>query len=111
MVKSFIEQLGVPRAEKEYLHFARIDKVETFDHLEGILFLVNPDILSGLTTWAFFDNNKEDTVIATFGSGCSSGAIPMSRFKVMYETMRSSCLFDTHAWGKIRERNHNSYKE
>ena len=30
MVKSFIEQLGVPRAEKEYLHFARIDKVETF---------------------------------------------------------------------------------
>lgn len=22
MVKSFIEQLGVPRAEKEYLHFA-----------------------------------------------------------------------------------------
>ena len=146
MVKSFIEQLGVPRAEKEYLHFARIDKVETFDHLEGILFLVNPDILSGLTTWAFFDNNKEDTVISTFGSGCSSVVtqtilenrkggyrtfigffdpsvrpyfeadilsytIPMSRFKVMYETMRSSCLFDTHAWGKIRERNHNSYKE
>ena len=127
-------------------HFARIDKVETFDHLEGILFLVNPDILSGLTTWAFFDNNKEDTVISTFGSGCSSVVtqtilenrkggyrtfigffdpsvrpyfeadilsytIPMSRFKVMYETMRSSCLFDTHAWGKIRERNHNSYKE
>ena len=146
MVKSFIEQLGVPRVEKEYLHFARIDKVETFDHLEGILFLANPDILSGLTTWAFFDNNKEDTVISTFGSGCSSVVtqtilenrkggyrtfigffdpsvrpyfeadilsytIPMSRFKVMYETMRSSCLFDTHAWGKIRERNHNSYKE
>ena len=67
MVKSFIEQLGVPRAEKQYLHFARIDKVENFDKAEGILFLANPDILSGLTTWAFFDNNKEDTVISTFG--------------------------------------------
>ena len=146
MVKSFIEQLGVPRAEKQYLHFARIDKVENFDKAEGILFLANPDILSGLTTWAFFDNNKEDTVISTFGSGCSSVVtqtilenrkggyrtfigffdpsvrpyfeadilsytIPMSRFKVMYETMRSSCLFDTHAWGKIRERNNNNHKE
>ena len=30
--------------------------------------------------------------------------IPMSRFKEMYDTMRSSCLFDTHAWGKIKER-------
>ena len=28
----------------------------------------------------------------------------MSRFKEMYETMRQSCLFDTHAWGKIKER-------
>lgn len=146
MVKGFIEQLGVPRAAKKYLHFARIDKVETFDKVEGILFLANPDILSGLTTWAFFDNNNEDTVISTFGSGCSSVVaqtilenrkggyrtfigffdpsvrpyfeanilsytIPMSRFKVMYETMRSSCLFDTHAWGKIKERNNHGYKE
>ena len=51
MVKSFIEQLGVPRAEKEYLHFARIDKVET-SIIWKESFLVNPDILSGLTTWA-----------------------------------------------------------
>ena len=33
-----------------------------------------------------------------------SYTIPMSRFREMYQTMRSSCLFDTHAWGKIRER-------
>ena len=30
--------------------------------------------------------------------------IPMSRFKVMYNTMRQSCLFDTHGWAKILER-------
>lgn len=30
--------------------------------------------------------------------------VPMSRFSGMCGTMRASCLFDTHAWGKVRER-------
>ena len=34
----------------------------------------------------------------------SHSAVPMSCFKVLYHTMRNSCLFDTYAWGKIRER-------
>lgn len=139
MVKEFAERLGVPRAEKQYLHFARIDKVDSLESVEGVLFLATPDRLSGLTTWAFFDNNAEDAVTSSFGSGCSavvtqtvlenrkggrrtfigffdpsvrpyfepnllSFTIPLSRFKEMYETMRSCCLFDTHAWGKIKER-------
>ena len=139
MVTEFVERLGVPRTAKNYLHFAPINKVDTFDLIEGILFLATPDMLSGLTTWACFDNNSEDAVISQFGSGCStvvtqtilenrkggrrtfvgffdpsvrpyfepdvlSYTIPMSRFREMYQTMRSSCLFDTHAWGKIRER-------
>lgn len=139
MVKEFIEELGVPLAEKKYLNFARIDCVESFDGIEGVLFLATPDILSGLTTWTFFDCNALDAVTSTFGSGCSSVVtqpilenrcqgyrtflgffdpsvrpwfeanvlsftIPMSRFKTMYDTMRDSCLFDTPAWKKIRER-------
>lgn len=36
------------------------------------MFLATPDMLSGLTTWASFDNNREDAVTALFGSGCSS---------------------------------------
>lgn len=139
VVINFIQELNVPRAVNQYLHFARIDKVETFEKPEGILFLATPDMLSGLTTWAYFDNNKDDAVASLFGSGCStvvtqtilenrkdgqrtfigffdpsvrpffepdilSYTIPMSRFKEMYHTMRSSCLFDTHAWGKIKER-------
>lgn len=139
MVIEYVDWLGVPRAEKKYLHFARIDKVDTFDSIEGVLFLATPDILSGLVTWACFDNNSEDAVVTQFGSGCSatvtqtilenrkggrktfigffdpsvrpyfepdiiSYTIPMSRFKEMYDTMRSSCLFDTHAWAKIKER-------
>lgn len=139
MVKEFIGRLGVPKAKKSYLHFARIDKVDSLESMEGVLFLATPDMLSGLTTWAFFDNNAEDAVTSYFGSGCSavvtqpvlenrkggrrtfigffdpsvrpyfepnllSFTIPMSRFKEMYETMQSSCLFDTHAWAKIKER-------
>lgn len=139
MVINYIEQLQVQRTEKAYLHFARIDKLASFDHVEGLLFLATPDILSGLTTWAFYDTNAFDTVATPFGSGCSSVVtltvlenqkdgkrcflgffdpsvrphfeanllsftIPMSRFKEMYHTMRESCLFDTHAWGKIKER-------
>ena len=139
MVIDFIQQIGVPRTENKYLHFARIDKVESLEEIEGVVFLANPDMLSGLTTWAFYDNNAADCVVSAFGSGCStvvtqatlenrkggkrtflgffdpsvrphfeadklSYTIPMSRFKEMYETMRQSCLFDTHAWGKIKER-------
>lgn len=139
MVTEFIEQIQVPRTERAYLHFARIDKLSSFDGVEGLLFLATPDILSGLATWAFYDTNAPHCVSTPFGSGCSSVVtytvienrkagkrcflgffdpsvrpyfeanllsftIPMSRFKEMYHTMRESCLFGTHAWGKIKER-------
>lgn len=139
MVLDFIEQIGVPRTEKAYLNFVRLDQLDSFEQVEAILFLATPDVLSGLTTWAFFDSNSEDTVVSTFGSGCSavvtqpisenrkggkrtflgffdpsvrpyfesnilSYTIPMSRFKEMYYTMKDSCLFDTHAWSKIKDR-------
>lgn len=138
-VLDFLDDLQVPRAEKAYLNFARIDQVSGFEGKEGILFFATPDILSGLTTWAFFDTNAHDTVATIFGSGCSaivtqtvlenkkggkrtflglfdpsvrpyleadrlSYVIPMSRFTEMYDTMRRSCLFDTHAWKKIKKR-------
>ncbi|SDI45746.1 DUF169 domain-containing protein [Bacteroides ovatus] len=56
-VIDYIEQMGVSRTENKYLHFARIDKVESLEEIEGVVFLANPDMLSGLTTWAFYDNN------------------------------------------------------
>lgn len=139
MVVEYIKSLEISRTEKRYIHFARIDKIETFDHLEGLFFLATPDILSGLVAWTYYDNNAPDGVMSMFGSGCSSivsqvvkenreggyhtfigffdpsvrpyfeadvlsFAIPMSRFEVMYHTMRNCCLFGTHAWEKIRER-------
>ena len=72
MVIDFIQKLQVPKTEKAYLHFTRIDNLTSFDKVEGILFLATPDILAGLTTWAFSDNNTSDCVSAPFGSGCCS---------------------------------------
>lgn len=139
MVTAFVNELGVPRADKKFLHFVRVDQLECFDEIEGLLFLATPDMLSGLTTWAYFDNNASDAVASLFGSGCSgivtqallenrqggrrtflglfdpsarphfepnilSFVIPMGRFREMYHTMRECCLFNTHAWGKVRSR-------
>jgi len=70
MVTEFIAQLDRPRAAGNYLNFARMDKVESFDDKDGVLFLATPDILSGLVTWASFDNNSEDAIVSLFGSGC-----------------------------------------
>ncbi len=141
MVIDFIEQLKVPKTEKKYLNFARIDTIDNnkLNSLEGLIFLATPDILSGLCTWAYFDNNSEEAVVSLFGSGCSatitravtenqkngkrtflglfdpsvrphidenvlSFVIPLSRFREMYYTLRDSCLFNTHAWSKVRKR-------
>ena len=139
MVLDMLKELRVCRTTQKYLHFARLDQLANFNAVAGLLFLATPDILSGLSTWAYFDNGRPDAVIAPFGSGCCnvvtraiqenqkggsscilgffdpsvrpyfeanllSFTIPMSRFRTMYHTMRSSCLYDTTAWGKIKKR-------
>ena len=72
MVIDYVEDLGMKRAEQTYLNFVRIDKTESFDGFEGIMFYATPDMLSGLCGWAFFDTNAADAVVTRFGSGCSS---------------------------------------
>ena len=72
MVVDYIRGLGMHRAEKPYLNFVRIDKAESFEGTEGVLFFANPDMLSGLCGWAFYDTNEPDAVMAQFGSGCST---------------------------------------
>ena len=72
MVVDYICGLGMHRAEKPYLNFVRIDKAESFEGMEGILFYATPDMLSGLCGWAFYDTNEPDAVVAQFGSGCST---------------------------------------
>lgn len=71
-VKACIDRLDIHPAEKPYLNFVRMDRLADFDSVEGILFFATPDMLSGLCTWAFFDNDADDAVCTRFASGCCS---------------------------------------
>lgn len=71
-VKECVAQLDVRTTEKKYLNFVRVDRAKAFEGMEGLLFFATPDMLSGLATWAYFDNNGEDAVSAIFGAGCTS---------------------------------------
>ncbi len=72
MVTDAIQKMSIQRAGATYLNIARVDQVTTFDHIEGMIFLATPDVLSGLCGWAFYDSTTEDAVTTIFGSGCST---------------------------------------
>lgn len=72
MVREYADSLGIKLAEKTYLNFVRIDKLKSWDDAEAMLFFATPDILSGLCTWAFYDNNSSDAVTTQFASGCAA---------------------------------------
>jgi hypothetical protein len=71
-VLDFIARSEVSPAPAAWLNFARIDLLDSFDGIEGIVFFATPDVLTGLTSWAWFDNNADDAVTTRFGSGCST---------------------------------------
>ncbi len=72
LMLDFLKQTGVPKTDKKYLNINRIDRIESFNDIEGIIFFAAPDILSALATWAYFDNNSDNAVTSRFGSGCST---------------------------------------
>ena len=69
-VRRYIRDLDIQVTEKPYLNFVRMDGISSFDGIEGILFFATPDMLSGLCSWAFYDNDADDAVSARFASGC-----------------------------------------
>lgn len=71
-VKEYIRQLDIRLTEKPYLNFVRMDRLSTLDEVEGILFFATPDQLSGLCSWAFYDNDADNAVCTRFASGCCS---------------------------------------
>lgn len=71
-VKEYIDRLDIRLSDKPYLNFVRMDRLESMDDIEGMLFFATPDVLSGLCTWAFYDNNDDSAVCARFASGCCS---------------------------------------
>lgn len=72
MVCNYIAGMGIERTDKPYLNIVSVDKLANWNKVEAVLFFASPDALSGLCTWAFYDSNAADTVVAPFASGCAS---------------------------------------
>lgn len=71
-VRAYVESLGIEITTKPYLNFVRVDELTSWEAVEAVVFFATPDILSGLTTWAFYDNDSEDAVVTKFASGCAA---------------------------------------
>ena len=50
----------------------RVDQLDSWEGVEAVVFFATPDVLSGLCSWAFFDNDAEDAVVTKFASGCAA---------------------------------------
>ena len=72
MVRKCIGKMDIRLTEKPYLNFVRMDMADNLDNADGVLFFASPDILAGLCSWAFYDNNADDAVSVRFASGCCS---------------------------------------
>lgn len=72
IAKKSISLIDAKMSERPYINFIRIDKLENFEEMEGLIFFVSPDILSGLFTWANYDSTDINAVQSPWGSGCST---------------------------------------
>ncbi|MBQ3204752.1 MAG: DUF169 domain-containing protein [Alistipes sp.] len=71
-VRTYVESLEIELSKKPYLNFVRVDKLDSWEGVEAVVFFATPDILSGLCTWAFYDNDAEDAITTKFASGCAA---------------------------------------
>lgn len=71
-VRGYVESLEIEITDKPYLNFVRVDMLKSWEGVEAVVFFASPDILSGLCSWAFYDNDAEDAVVTKFASGCAA---------------------------------------
>ncbi len=72
IARAGIDSLTIPDAPARYLNARRWDLLEEADAPGIIVFLAEPDVLSGLFTLANFDRIDPHGVITPFSSGCGS---------------------------------------
>jgi hypothetical protein len=72
LVLDHIERSRVVMAARRWLNLARVDALQDWAGVEVLVFFADADTLSGLASWAWFDNNDEGAVTTRFGSGCST---------------------------------------
>lgn len=71
-VRKYVESLEIEQTNKPCLNFVRVDRLPNWDGVVAVVFFATPDVLSGLCTWAFYDNDADDAVVTKFASGCAA---------------------------------------
>jgi uncharacterized protein (DUF169 family) len=80
--KSFSDALPFYDVPNEFVVFKPLEKLSPEDRPEVIVFLVNPDQLSGLVVLANYARHGAENVIVPWGAGCHSiGIIPFNEGK------------------------------
>lgn len=77
LVRGYISAIGPRLSEKPYLNIVPVGNLDSFDEMEGLIFLVTPDMLSGLFAWANYDSADVNAVMSPWGSGCASSITVM----------------------------------
>ena len=102
LVKDFVERLEIDVDKHKYLNFQRLDQVENSIEFYGVLIFATPDILSGLVSWAYYDNSSANAVCTPWGSGCST---TIRQVIIEEENFGSHCfigLFDPSVRPRVR---------
>ena len=102
LVKDFVERLDIEVTRHKYLNFQRLDQVEDYIEFYGVLIFATPDILSGLVSWAYYDNSSDNAVCIPWGSGCST---TIRQVIIEEENLGSRCfigLFDPSVRPRVR---------
>lgn len=72
MVEVFMENQADLGKKGQHIIFKRWDGLEEQDQPDVVIFFATPDVLSGLFTWANFDQTDPNTMFTPFGAGCGS---------------------------------------
>ena len=102
LVKDFVERLEIDVDKHKYLNFQRLDLMDDSIEFYGVLIFATPDILSGLVSWAYYDNSSDDAVCTPWGSGCST---TIRQVIIEEECLGSRCfigLFDPSVRSRVR---------
>jgi uncharacterized protein (DUF169 family) len=72
MVKVFMENQQDLAKKGQHIIFKKWDCLEEQDQPDVVIFFATPDVLSGLFTWANFDQTDPTTTFTPFGAGCGT---------------------------------------
>ncbi len=72
LARKFIDSLPMKEVDSEYIAFKPLEKVESFEKPEMVIFFANPDQISALVILANYGRESNESVVSFFGAGCHS---------------------------------------